>query len=243
MLEIRKKDSNLFKRYNTNKIILVYSGWLDSTTVMYDLLERGYEVIAMSVNYWQKHSQELNVAKQFCKDLGIKQIMLDLSWVDIFKTNGLVNEDLEIKDWQYDEDVIKSTMVLNRNMIISSYALAYAMSEKAIWIALWIHKEDEESWEIEYPDCSPSFVDSLNEISKQIDFREYEVIVPFKNESKVGVVKRGLELNVPYEKTWSCYKGQENNLHCWKCGTCIQRINAFKKNNVIDPVKYDLIKK
>lgn len=236
MKNIRKKDKEFFEKYGTNKIILVYSGGLDSTTVLYDLIDRGYEVIAMSVNYGQKHSRELETAKQFCKDLGIKQIMLDLSWVDIFKTNWLVNKDLEIKEGQYDEEVIKSTMVLNRNMILASYALAYAMAEKAIWIALWIHKEDEEEGEIEYPDCSPDFVDALDKIAKQIDFREYEVIVPFKNDSKVWVVKRGLELNVPYEKTWSCYKG--NKIACWKCWTCVQRIKAFEKNGVKDPIPY-----
>jgi len=232
-----KEDAELFGQYKTNEVILVYSGGLDSTTVLYDLIDRWYKVIAMSVNYGQKHSQELEKAKEICKKLNIEQIELDLSNVSIFQTNGLVNKDMEIKDGLYDIENIQSTMVLNRNSILANYALAYAMNRKAIGIALWIHSEDQSTWEIEYPDCSPEFVSALKVLAKQIDFRPYEVIVPFSGKHKGDVVKRGLELQIPYEDTWSCYKG-ENKGACGKCGTCVQRLNAFLSNWQMDVVKY-----
>lgn len=139
----------------------------------------------------------------------------------------------------YDEETIQSTMVLNRNSIIANYGLALAMSRKAVGIALGIHSEDQATGEIEYPDCSPQFVEALKVLAKEIDFRPYEVIVPFSGKHKGHVVERGLELNVPYDLTWSCYKGEdEDGLACGKCGTCIQRLNAFEYNNAIDPIKY-----
>lgn len=235
-----KEDSELFEKYWTSEIVLVYSGGLDSTTVLYDLLDRGYKVVAMSVNYGQKHSQELEQAKMICDKLGVEQIMLDLSNVSIFQTNWLVNKELEIKDGLYDKEVIESTMVLNRNSILANYAIAYAMNRKAIGIALGIHSEDESTGEIEYPDCSPSFVKALQELAKEVDFRPYEVMVPFSGKHKGDVVKRGLELKVPYDLTWSCYKWQSNGKACGTCGTCIQRLNAFKSNNAVDPIEYEV---
>lgn len=233
-------DAKIFQKHNTNKIVLVYSWGLDSTTVMYDLMDRGYSVTAMTVNYGQKHNQELEKAKYFCDLWNIPQIELDLSNVSIFQTNWLVNKDIDIKDWLYNQENVESTMVLNRNSILANYALAYAMNIKAVWIALWIHSEDVETWEIEYPDCSTKFVNALKILAKEIDFKEYEVLVPFSGKSKVDVITRWLELKVPYDKTWSCYKGGE--LACWKCWTCVQRLSWFRKNNSLDFIDYEPLK-
>lgn len=220
------------------KVVLVYSGGLDSTTVLYELLHRNYEVIALSINYWQKHSKELEQATTICKDLGVEQIILDLSQVSVFQNNGLVNKDVELKDGMYDKENIVVSMVPNRNAIFANYALSIAMERGAIGIALGIHAEDPESGEIEYPDCSHKFVVALQNLAKEIDFKPYEVIVPFTNQSKVDVVKRGLELGVPYEKTISCYRYNEGEIACGVCGTCIQRKMAFEKNNAVDPIPY-----
>lgn len=234
-----REDAELFAKYGTNEIVLIYSGWLDSTTVLYDLLDRGYKVLAFSVYYWQKHSQELERAKKFCKRLGVEQIILNLSSIDLFKSSGLVNKDINLKDGLYTQENIEISMVPNRNSILANFGLGIAMNRKAIWIALGIHSEDKSTGEIEYPDCSPAFVKSLQTLAREIDFRPYEVIVPFSGKHKGDVVKRGLELNVPYEDTWSCYKWQENWKACGVCGTCIQRLNAFKSNGAVDPIEYE----
>lgn len=239
---IKANDQQLFDKYRTNKIILIYSGWLDSTTVMFDLLDRGYDVIPLIVNYGQKHgNEELESANKLASKYCSKKIELDLSHVSIFQESWLVNKNKVIKNGLYDKENISTTMVWNRNSILANYWLAYAMSEWAIWIALWIHSEDSTTWEIEYPDCSPKFVQALSNLAREIDFREYEVIVPFSGKSKVDVVKRGLELNVPYYMTWSCYKWKDSiyqNKPCGECGTCIQRLSAFRKNKSYDPLEY-----
>lgn len=220
-------------------MILVYSGWLDSTTVLYDLLDRGYEVVALSVNYGQKHSHELQRAKEICDNLNVENILLDLSQVNIFKNNGLVNEDIDIKEGLYDEEVVQSTFVPNRNSILANYALSIAMERKAKGIALGIHSEDVDTGEIEYPDCSPEFVEALKHLAQTIDFTPYIVDVPFSGKSKVDVIKRGVELWVPFDKTISCYKGWD--IACGKCWTCIQRLSGFRKNKAIDPIEYETL--
>lgn len=234
-----KEVADLFALHESKEVVLIYSGGLDSTTVLYDLLDKWYKVLAVSVNYGQKHSQELEKAKIICEKLWVEQMILDLSSVDLFKSSGLVNKEIDLKDGLYTQENIEISMVPNRNSILANYGLGIAMNRKAIGIALWIHSEDQSTWEIEYPDCSPNFVKALQILAKEIDFKTYEVLVPFSGKHKWDVVKRGLELRVPYEETWSCYKGQENGKACGVCGTCIQRLNAFKSNNAIDPIEYE----
>lgn len=237
---VKTYDINMlynFCLYKSKEVILVFSWGLDSTTVLYDLLDRWYNVVCMLVNYWQKHIKELTQAKEIAKRNNCDIIELDLSSVNIFQTSGLVNTDKELKDGLYDKENIEISMVPNRNSILANYALAVAMNRKSLWIALWIHSEDQTTGEIEYPDCSEAFVETLQLLAREIDFREYEVIVPFSGKHKGEVVKRWLELNVPYDITWSCYKWKGK--HCWVCGTCIQRKNAFLYNNAVDPVEYE----
>jgi 7-cyano-7-deazaguanine synthase len=131
---------------------------------------------------------------------------------------------------------MKSTIVPNRNSIMLSCAVGVAVANKIqeVWAAM--HAGDHAI----YPDCRPEFIDKLNELIPIANAWEDpipKVVVPFIDYTKDMIVKLGSDLGVPYERTWSCYEG--GNIHCGKCGTCVERQEAFHLAGVQDPTEYE----
>ena len=127
---------------------------------------------------------------------------------------------------------MKSTVVPNRNMILLSVATGHALSIKARQIAYAAHSGDHAI----YPDCRNEFAEAMANAIMLADWEQVELIRPFVDWTKADIVRRGAELGVPFAKTWSCYKG--GDLHCGRCGTCIERREAFDLAKVIDPTPY-----
>ena len=127
---------------------------------------------------------------------------------------------------------MKSTVVPNRNMILLSVATGHALSIKAGQIAYAAHSGDHAI----YPDCRNEFAEAMANVIMLADWERVELIRPFVDWTKADIVRRGAELSVPFAKTWSCYKG--GDLHCGRCGTCIERREAFDLAKVIDPTPY-----
>jgi 7-cyano-7-deazaguanine synthase len=217
-----------------HKAIVIFSGGLDSTTLLYHLRDSGCEVKALSVNYAQRHrEQELAAAATVCRRLGIDQKVLDLtSLVAFFGQNSLTDSSVDVPEGPYSQITIPLTTVPNRNMILLSVGIAWAASLGFGAVAFGAHSGPRTN----YPDCSPAFAAAMDSAARECDERKICVLAPFVTWDKGDIVRRGAELGVPFELTWSCYKGGER--HCGRCGTCLDRKVAFEKAGLTDPVAY-----
>lgn len=215
------------------KTILVHSGGMDSTVLLYHLLDAGVEVRALSVDYGQRHKKELNLAKSVCEKLGVEHRVADLTALTpLLAGSSLTSEDIEVPDGHYAEDNMKVTVVPNRNMILLAVATGWAISTKSDAVSYAAHSGDHAI----YPDCREEFAQGMDHVMQLSDWQLVKLDRPFVAMTKTDVAKRGDELGVPFEETWSCYKGLD--LHCGRCGTCVERREAFHLAGVIDPTPY-----
>lgn len=214
--------------------IAVYSGGLDSTVMLYEMIARDVDVRgALSIDYGQKHRKEIFVAKEICEELGIEHRIVDLKGVvELFGASGLTHQSTEVPDGHYEEASMKQTVVPNRNMILISIATAWAITKNAEAVAYAAHSGDHAI----YPDCREVFAEALDQAIRLCDWSKVRLYRPFVNSSKREIVAYGNRLDAPLGKTWSCYKGGE--LHCGKCGTCIERREAFHLAGIEDPTRY-----
>lgn len=216
------------------KTVIVYSGGLDSTVLLYHLHAKGHELHALSIDYGQRHRCELTHADKICSELGVPHSTADLSAIQpLLAGSSLTSPEIEVAEGHYTEESMKSTVVPNRNMIFLSIATGHALSLKAEQIAYAAHSGDHAI----YPDCRNEFADAMAHAISLADWQHVELIRPFVDWSKADIVRRGGELAVPFVDTWSCYKG--GSLHCGRCGTCIERREAFDLAKVEDPTTYD----
>lgn len=214
------------------KTILIYSGGLDSTTLLHHLINRGDEVKCLSVNYGQKHIKEIDSAKYFCKKLNVIHEIVDLSGITRLISSSSLTSNMEVPEGHYEEESMKATVVPNRNMILLSIAVGWAINEKFDCVAYAAHNGDHAI----YPDCRNEFVEHVSKAAELADWHPIKIIRPFIEISKTGIAELAKKLKVEIDKTWSCYKGLE--FHCGKCGTCVERIEALKLASVSDTTIY-----
>lgn len=216
------------------KAVAIYSGGMDSTVLVYQLRSQGYDVMALSVDYGQRHRKELDSASAICRITGISHEVADLRGIThLLKGSSLTDSKIDVPDGHYAEESMKATVVPNRNMIMLSVAIGYAISLGAQFVAYGAHAGDH----IIYPDCRPEFAAAINTAALLADWHQVELLRPFIRLTKAEIAKRGAELNVPFELTWSCYKGGER--HCGRCGTCVERAEAFNLTGLQDPTEYE----
>lgn len=223
------------------KALVLSSGGVDSTTALALAVSRyGKDnVIALSVSYGQKHDKEIQAAKAVSAFYGVEQLFLDLSKIFQYSNCSLLQQSTEeIPEESYARQIEKtegekpvSTYVPFRNGLFLSSAASIALSKDCSVILYGAHADDSAGFA--YPDCSPMFNDAMNQAIFEGSGHQLKVEAPFVNMTKAEVVKMGLELNAPYELTWSCYEGKD--VPCGKCGTCIGRAAAFAANGVSDP--------
>lgn len=215
------------------KVVTLLSGGLDSTVLLFDLLARSHSVKALSANYGQRHYREIRFAAAAAKDKKIDHEIIDLRGVTkLLSGSSLISQDVDIPDGHYEEESMKSTVVPNRNMIMLSLAAGWAISSNFDAVAYAAHAGDHTI----YPDCRPEFVAAMAETFKLTDWHKIQLITPFISMTKADIVRRGAELRVPFDRTWSCYKGE--SVHCGTCGTCVERREAFQLANIPDPTEY-----
>jgi len=219
---------------NEPKIVVIVSGGMDSITLLYlalhDAGKDPKNIKALSFNYGQKHKKELGKAHQICVNLGIEHHIIQLP-IGEFLTSALTTKETKVPEGHYAQANMSQTVVPNRNMIMLSQAYAYATSIGFDKVYFGAHAGDHPI----YPDCRLSFVIALNNALKVANegYSKVYIAAPFINITKGQIVRIGRTLDVPYEDTWSCYKGE--NRPCGKCGTCVERTEAFLSNNIKDP--------
>ena len=216
------------------KVVVLLSGGIDSAVMAYNLIVEHHEIVgALSVFYGQKHSKELEAAQKIARCLNIpRHEVIDLRNLQTLLAASSLTSSEKIPEGHYQEASMKSTVVPNRNSILLNIAAGWAITLKADAIAYAAHSGDHEI----YPDCRPVFVKRLEKLLKVADYKPVKILAPFLNYSKTDIVRLGNTLGVPFDLTWSCYNGQEEA--CGKCGTCVERLEAFKENGLTDPIKY-----
>ena len=237
---IKKTNTKTYTQTLRGRFNNESSGGIDSTTCLGMAVEKyGSEnVIALSIAYGQKHTKEIEASDKIVKYYNVEHIYLDLAKIFQYSDCSLLSHsDKEIPKESYNDQIKStngspvSTYVPFRNGLFLSSAASIAISKGCSVIYYGAHADDAAG--SAYPDCSSDFNNAINEAIYLGSGKQIKVVAPFINATKDQVVKKGLEINVPYKYTWSCYEGGEKP--CGKCGTCIDRAKAFELNGIKDP--------
>jgi len=215
------------------KAVIIFSGGIDSTTLLYHIRAQGYDVTALTFDYGQRHRKEIDCAAKIAARIGVEHKVLDLTILNKVAASTITRQELEIPEGRYNEDIMKLTVVPYRNLIMLSIAAAFAASQWIPELFYGAHSGDHPI----YPDCRPEFIEALNRTLAVGEWNPVRLRAPFSHMSKGEIIKLGLKIEVPYELTWTCYKGKEKP--CGKCGSCIERLEAFEYANAKDPLDYE----
>lgn len=210
---------------------IIVSGGMDSVTMLYDFKDE--IALGISFDYGSNHNaKEIPFAKMHCERLGIEHITIPLDFMHKYFKSSLLEGSNAIPEGHYADENMKSTVVPFRNGIMLSIAVGLAESRglKKVYIAN--HGGDHTI----YPDCRPEFISGINEATKAGTYDSITIEAPYTNITKSDIARRGVQLGIDYTETWSCYKGGE--VHCGKCGTCVERIEALRDANIDDKTEY-----
>ncbi len=220
------------------KFVLSMSGGIDSTTLCAYYINKGYEVCPLTFKYGSKHNKYENEAVfRVSEFLNVPEPkLINLNFIqNLFKSDLLLSGG-NIPEGHYTDKSMQVTVVPARNLIFASIVAGYAESVGAEIISLGVHGGDHHI----YPDCRPEFISSLNTVVMLATDKKVRVDTPFLYYTKAEIIKTGMNLNnveVPYHLTRTCYKDQE--LACGKCGSCVERLEAFEKLGLSDPIRYE----
>ena len=222
------------------KAICLLSGGLDSCVLAYIAKNLGFHIYALTFNYNQQHDKEINCAKLISEDLNIKNHVIFNLDLNIFKGSILFKGSYKNQNKKLSDigKKIPQTYVPARNTIFLSIALAYAEVIDANNIFIGVNSNDYSG----YPDCRPEYIEAFQNLAdlatkKTINGDKIIINTPLLNLSKSEIIRKGFNLNVPFNKTWSCYKGDKNA--CGKCESCLLRLKGFKDAKLKDQINYD----
>ena len=214
------------------KTMVVFSGGMDSATLLYHLCDLRHTVTAVSVNYKQRHAVELRYGHRLCERLGVPLLQLNLRSVgELLRGSSQIDQSVSVPYGHYQAETMKQTVVPNRNMLLLAAAASMAISEKCNFLAYGAHAGDHDI----YPDCRPEFIQIMRQAFLKCDWNPLELLVPFQDWTKGMIAKEGIRLGVPYELTWTCYEGKQRP--CGLCGACHERREAFLEAGVQDPLE------
>ncbi len=216
------------------KTLVVCSGGLDSVTLAYKVAKEHELIGLISFDYGQRHKKELEYAARTAQDLNVQHSVIDISHVGAHLTGSALTDNVDVPDGHYAEDSMKATIVPNRNAIMLAIAYGMASAQGADAVATAVHGGDH----FIYPDCRPEFIKSFAAMQNHAleGYAEIQLYTPFLELSKTDIAAEAARLSVPIEQTWSCYKG--GDIHCGRCGTCVERIEACHLADVKDPTEY-----
>lgn len=213
---------------------VLFSGGMDSTVLLHLVLSRvpATDIVALSFDYGQRHVKELGAAKRLTESTEVQHRVVNVQDFGANVKSSQTSGHIEVPEGHFADKSMKATIVPNRNMVMLAIAAGVCLSGGGGEVWYGAHDGDHAI----YPDCRPVFVERLNEVLKVADWNPVQVVAPFLQMTKAEIVSLGASLGVPFADTWSCYKG--GDLHCAKCGTCVERIEAFEVAGVPDPTIY-----
>lgn len=215
-------------------VVVLCSGGMDSVTALY-WAQREHRVSAVvSFDYGAKHNhREIPLAASHARRLGIRHEIVPLDFVNRLFTSNLLRDGGEIPDGHYAADTMRQTVVPFRNAIFLAIACGFAESAGAAGLVIAAHTGDHAI----YPDCREEFMQSMAESMRLGTYAGVELLRPFIGLDKAQIAAEGTRLGVDFAQTWSCYKG--GAIHCGKCGTCVERREAFIIAGIADPTTYE----
>ena len=212
--------------------IIVLSGGLDSTTLLYEYQSR--IALAVSFDYGSNHNQrELAFAALHCERLGIKHLIIPLDFIHQYFHSSLLSGADAVPEGNYDDENMRSTVVPFRNGIMLAVAAGLAEDNGLQQIMMANHAGDHAI----YPDCRPAFVQAMDNAVQTGTYNGVRLFTPYTRLTKADIARRGKALGIDYSETWSCYKGGEH--HCGKCGTCTERREALREAGINDKTIYE----
>ena len=212
--------------------LIVLSGGMDSTTMLYDY--RDEIALALNFSYGSNHNErERECARYNCRRLGIELVEIDLGFMGRYFESSLLSGADAIPEGGYAEDNMRSTVVPFRNGIMLSVAAGLAESRGLSRVMIANHAGDHTI----YPDCRPEFIKAMDDAVRAGTFADVKLWAPYTNMTKSEIAARGAEVGVDFGHTYSCYKGGEK--HCGRCGTCVERREALALAGVADPTVYE----
>ncbi|MDR5898778.1 7-cyano-7-deazaguanine synthase QueC [Halomonas vilamensis] len=213
--------------------VVIYSGGMDSFTVLHRALREGLKVHALSFDYGQRHRRELDVATHVCQALSLPHQVVDIRAIHgLIDNSALTNPERDVPNGDYNSENLTATVVPNRNMVLLSLAIANAVNIGAKRVDYGAHGSDHEL----YPDCRPEFVEAMNHVAGIANFTPVKIHAPYLHTSKADILRDGLAMGLDYSHTWTCYEGDV--LACGVCSSCRERLAAFEQNGVQDPLAY-----
>lgn len=211
---------------------IIVSGGMDSITLLYD--HKDEIALGISFDYGSNHNaREIPFAKMHCERLGIKHITINLDFMHQYFKSSLLDGAEAIPEGHYAEDNMKSTFVPFRNGIMLAIAIGIAESNNLDQVFIANHGGDHTI----YPDCRPEFINAIDAAATAGTYNNVKVIAPYTKITKSDIARIGKRLGIDYAETWSCYKGGE--VHCGKCGTCVERKEALAEAGIEDKTIYE----
>lgn len=217
------------------KAVAIVSGGMDSAALAYMMKDKGYDLLLLSFDYGQRHKKELFYAKIVADRLNAEHHIIDISGIQPLLKGSALTDDVDVPNGHYAEPSMKITIVPNRNAIMLSIAFGIASANQADLVGMAVHAGDH----FIYPDCRPEFTKSFQKMSDlSLDgCHAPKLFTPFISLRKQDIAMIGSRLGVVYQDTWSCYKGGEK--HCGRCGTCVERKEAFQLAGIRDLTVYE----
>ena len=213
--------------------LIVVSGGMDSITLLHEYADQ--IALAVTFDYGSNHAKkEIPFAQLHCQRLGIKHLVIPLSFMHDYFKSSLLEGDAAIPEGHYADENMKSTVVPFRNGIMLSIACGIAESNGLHKVLIANHGGDHSI----YPDCRPEFINAMSSAMQNGTYEHIEIFAPYTNISKGDIARHGKALGIDYSETWSCYRGGDK--HCGKCGTCVERHEALLEAGIDDPTEYEM---
>lgn len=216
------------------KVVVLCSGGMDSVTALHWARAHHVVTAALSFDYGAKHNhRELPLAAEHARELGVPHRVIPLDFIGQLFASDLLRSGGEIPEGHYADGNMRRTVVPFRNGIMLAAAAGFAESAGAQGLVIAAHTGDHTI----YPDCREEFMRAMGAAMKAGTYAGVELLRPFIALTKGQIAAEGAKLGVDFRRTWSCYKG--GAIHCGKCGTCVERREAFLQAGLPDPTEYE----
>ena len=216
--------------------LVLLSGGMDSTVLLADTIHRagGRPVHAIAVDYGQRHAREIGFAALIADHYSVPFDVIDLTGYGLHVTSALTSTDVAVPEGHYADASMAATVVPNRNAVLLMVAVGIAASRNLARVVTAVHAGDHPV----YPDCRPEFILAANNAALLGTDGQVSIEAPFVNITKTTIATLGARHGAPFHLTWSCYQGGTD--HCGRCGTCVERKEAFVDSGIPDPTTYAL---